>query len=71
MVATAYGTLAIQTLAAGGSGRMAALQGGRYTTVPVDSCVLGTKRVDVAELYDTEQYRPVIRHVPDTPMFLY
>lgn len=71
MVATAYGTLAVQTLAAGDSGRMTALSGGRYTTVPVDSCITGTKRVDVEALYDTEQYRPVIRHVSDTPMFLY
>lgn len=71
MVATAYGTLAVQTLAAGDSGRMTALQGGRYTTVPIDSCVSGTKRVDVDALYDADQYRPVIRHVSDTPMFLY
>ena len=71
MVATAYGTLAVQTLAAGDSGRMTALSGGRYTTVPVDACISGTKRVDVAALYDTVQYKPVIRHVGDTPMFLY
>ncbi len=71
MVATAYGTLAVQTLAEGGSGRMVALRGGRYTTVAVDSCISGTKRVDVARLYDTGQYRPSIRLVLDTPMFLY
>ncbi|MEK9662976.1 MAG: 6-phosphofructokinase [Alphaproteobacteria bacterium] len=71
MVATAYGTLAVQKLAAGESGLMTALRGGRYTTVPVDSCVTGTKRVDVAALYDVAQYRPVIRQVGDMPMFLY
>jgi 6-phosphofructokinase 1 len=61
----------VQTLAAGASGRMAALRGGRYTTVPIDTCISGTKRVDVDELYDSAQYKPVIRHVPNTPMFLY
>ena len=71
MVATAYGTLAVQTLANGESGRMTALNGGRYTTVPIDACVTGVKRVDVDALYDLSQYRPVIRHVGDTPMFLY
>jgi ATP-dependent phosphofructokinase / diphosphate-dependent phosphofructokinase len=71
MVATAYGTLAVQTLAAGETGRMMALQGGRYTTVPIDACISGTKRVDVGELYDVAQYRPVMRHVGNMPMFLY
>lgn len=71
MVATAYGTLAVQSLAAGEFGRMTALQGGRYTTVSVEACIAGSKRVDVPALYDVEQYRPVIRHVGNTPMFLY
>jgi hypothetical protein len=39
--------------------------------VPVDTCIQGKKRVDVAELYDTDQYRPVIRQVQGKPMFLY
>lgn len=71
MVATAYGTMAVQTLADGKSGLMMALRDGRYTTVPVDSCISGTKRVDVARLYDADAYRPTINHIFDTPMFLY
>jgi 6-phosphofructokinase 1 len=71
LVATSFGTMAVQALADGKSGLMMALQGGRYTTVPVDSCVSGTKRVDVARLYNSETYRPAIRHILDTPMFLY
>jgi 6-phosphofructokinase 1 len=31
----------------------------------------GIKRVDVGELYDSENYRPKIRHVMGKPMFLY
>lgn len=71
LVATSFGTMAVQALADGKSGLMMALQGGRYTTVPVDSCISGTKRVDVARLYNSETYRPAVRHILDTPMFLY
>jgi 6-phosphofructokinase 1 len=31
----------------------------------------GAKRVDVAELYDAERYRPHIRNIQGKPMFLY
>ncbi len=71
MVATAYGTMAVQMLADGQSGLMMALHSGRYAAVPVDICVSGTKRVDVAQLYDAAAYRPTVKRILDTPMFLY
>lgn len=71
MVATAYGAMAVQMLADGKSGLMMALHNGRYATVPVDTCISGTKRVDVAQLYDAAAYRPAIKTIFDTPMFLY
>ncbi len=71
MVATSYGRLAIDLVAEGHTGRMVALQGGVYTTVPIETSGLGTKRVDVAELYDAEQYRPKVGHLLGKPMFLY
>jgi 6-phosphofructokinase 1 len=39
--------------------------------VPVDTCIQGEKRVDVAELYDPDTYRPIIRRVHGKPMYLY
>jgi len=48
-----------------------ALQNGVYTTVPVDTCVSGLKRVDVDELYDREEYRAHVSHILGKPMFLY
>jgi hypothetical protein len=36
-----------------------------------DTCVKGEKRVDVAELYDSDSYRPIIRTVRGKPMYLY
>ncbi|MFQ3633387.1 6-phosphofructokinase [Roseiflexus sp.] len=71
MVAICYGNLAVDQLLQGHSGRMVALQNGQYTTVPVDTCVQGVKRVDVEELYDVENYRPRVKHPLGKPMFLY
>jgi 6-phosphofructokinase 1 len=71
MVAISYANLAVDQLKQGHSGRMVALQSGQYTTVPVDTCTQGLKRVDVPELYDTEQYRPKVSHILGKPMFLY
>jgi 6-phosphofructokinase 1 len=71
MVATSYGSLAVQELERGHTGVMVALQNGVYTTVPMDTAVAGVKRVDVAELYDAEQYKPHIGHLLGKPMFLY
>jgi 6-phosphofructokinase len=71
MVAISYANLAVDQLIQGHNGRMVALQNGQYTTVPVDTCTQGLKRVDVGELYDSEQYRPKVRHVLGKPMFLY
>src|SRR5258706_12409155 len=71
MVAISYANLAVDQLIQGHSGRMVALQNGQYTSVPVDTCMQGLKRVDVAELYDAEEYRPKVRHVLGKPMVLY
>jgi len=71
IVAISYGNLAVDQLRQGHSGRMVALQAGQYTTVPVDTCMQGLKRVDVGELYDTDQYRPKVSHILGKPMFLY
>ena len=71
MAASAFGTMAVQSLEAGESGLMMALRNGNYETVPVDICTQGEKRVDVGELYDPETYRPIIRMVRGKPMYLY
>jgi 6-phosphofructokinase len=71
MVATSYGNLAIQEIERGNAGRMVALRNGTYTTVPAETPTQDVKRVDVAELYDAEQYRPEVSHLLGKPMFLY
>jgi 6-phosphofructokinase 1 len=71
MVAVSFGSLALDQVAMGNTGRMVALQHGSYMTVPLDLIVAGQKRVDVAALYDAENYRPKVRDVLGKPMFLY
>jgi len=71
MVATSFGRLAIGLVHESDFGRMVSLQSGVYTTVPIETSGLGTKRVDVAELYDSENYRPKVVHLLGKPMFLY
>ncbi len=71
MVAVSYGLLAMDLVAQGRSGRMVALRDGVYTHVPLKYVISGTKRVDVDEMYDVEQYRPKIANMMGKPMFLY
>ena len=70
MVATCYGHLAVQLIKQGETGRMVALNEGRYTSVPVDTIVSGKKRVDVDKFYDVDLYRPKIKQYIGMPMFL-
>jgi 6-phosphofructokinase 1 len=71
MVATNYAVMAADLALEGGTGRMVALRGGTYTHVPITVTREGVKRVDVEELYDSDNYRPKVRHVLGKPMFLY
>ena len=71
MVAMSYGAMAVQLLADGEQGKMMAIRDGNYTTVPLDTCIQGQRRVDVRSLYDSAEYRPRIAHVRGKPMFLY
>lgn len=71
MVAKNYGAMVVQALVEKKRGLMAAIQGGRYTLVPIDTCIQGTRRVDVEALYDPAQYRPRIAAIAAKPMFLY
>ena len=71
MVAISYANLATDLAVKKEFGKMVALREGKYTTVPIDTLTQGVKRVDVAELYDSEQYRPKVAHLLGKPMFLY
>ncbi|MBN2047015.1 MAG: 6-phosphofructokinase [Anaerolineaceae bacterium] len=69
MVAMSYGTLASQLLKKGDFGKMVALQGGRYTAIPIDYIMTGKKTVEVEKYYDKENYRPNVHDIMGLPMF--
>jgi len=70
MVAFNYAQLATGLIERGEAGRLVCLQRGVYSDVPISTVMQGKKRVNVAELYDIDQYRPTIKHVSGMPMFL-
>jgi 6-phosphofructokinase 1 len=70
MVASNYATMAADLAVSGTRGGMVALRDGLYTHVPLTITREGVKRVDVAALYDSENYRPRIQKIEGMPMFL-
>lgn len=70
MVAMSFGHLAIQLIHRKETGKMVALHGGKYTTVPLEMIMAGKKRVDVPAFYDIETYKPKIKDFMGIPMFL-
>jgi ATP-dependent phosphofructokinase / diphosphate-dependent phosphofructokinase len=70
MVAMSYGNLAMQLIRRKETGKMVALHGGKYSTVPLEMIMTGKKRVDVPSYYDVENYRPKVRDFMGVPMFL-
>jgi 6-phosphofructokinase 1 len=70
MVANNFAQMAMSLVERGESGRLVCLQRGVYSDVPIATLSQGKKRVNVPELYDTDQYRPRIRHIIGMPMFL-
>ncbi len=70
LVASNFASLAADLVLSQNTGRMVAIAGGRYTTVPINIVGQGVKKVDVQRFYDRAAYRPKIVEVLDLPMFL-
>ncbi len=70
MVSMSYGNLAMQLIKRGEYGKLVALQGGKYTTIPIDLVLTGKKHVDVDAYYDKENYKPKVKDFLGLPMFL-
>jgi 6-phosphofructokinase 1 len=71
IVPTVYGNLAVDLLLRGDTGRMVALQQGRYTSVPIATVVDGKKVVEVPRFYDTQRYTPKYEAFELQPMHLF
>lgn len=71
MVAVNYANMAIDLFLKGVFGRLVTLNRGIYTDIPLSIITTGQKRVDVRELYNINEYRPMVRNASGKPMFLY
>lgn len=71
MVGFAFGALAVQLLEEGRHGRLVALLDGNYATSDIEVIMEGARRVDVARLFDPQQYRARLSRVEGLPMFVY
>ena len=69
MIALSFGNMAVELLAAGRGGRMCALRDGDFKSVPIDAPLNGPKRLDVAAVYDTANYRARLRRIEGLSLF--
>jgi 6-phosphofructokinase 1 len=70
LVASTFGTMALDALFEGQSGVMSAIVNGCYELVPLPAPSLGARRVDVKTMYNTERYRPLYGNKRGMPVFL-
>lgn len=70
LVASTFGTMALDSVLGGASGKMAALVEGKYTMMDIPDPKLGPRKVDVANMYNTERYRPNYANKTGLPIFL-
>jgi 6-phosphofructokinase 1 len=71
MVADNFAALALNLIENREEQHMVTLHHGIYGSSPIRTISSGLKRVDVPELYDPQQYLPVVTQVRGKPMFLY
>ncbi|MCZ2073830.1 MAG: 6-phosphofructokinase [Bryobacterales bacterium] len=70
LVATTFGNMALDTVLDGRSGLMAAIVNGCYTMAEIPDPKLGARRVDIANMYNVERYRPNYANKLGLPIFL-
>ena len=70
LVATNFGSIAMDALLAGKSNVMTALVEGKYALAPIPDPALGPRKVDVANMYNTDRYRPNYANKLGLPVFL-
>ena len=70
LIASTFGTMALDAVLEGKSGVMAALVNGCYAMVPIPDPKLGPRKVDVATMYNTDRYRPNYTNKTGLPIFL-
>jgi ATP-dependent phosphofructokinase / diphosphate-dependent phosphofructokinase len=70
LIASTFGTMALDCVLSNKSGLMAGLVNGCYSMAPLPDPKLGPRHVDVANMYNTERYRPNYENKTGLPIFL-
>lgn len=70
LIASTFGTMALECVLSGGSGLMAALVNGCYAMASIPDPALGPRHVDIPTMYNTERYRPNYANKAGLPIFL-
>jgi ATP-dependent phosphofructokinase / diphosphate-dependent phosphofructokinase len=70
LVASTFGTMALDAVLSGESGLMSAIVDGKYDLVPIPDPKLGPRKVDVKTMYNVERYRPTYENKRGLPVFL-
>jgi 6-phosphofructokinase 1 len=70
LVASTFGTMALDALLDGGHGQMSAIVNGCYELVPIPDPSIGPRKVDVATMYNVDRYRPLYGDKRHWPVFL-
>jgi 6-phosphofructokinase len=70
MVAMTFANVAMDLVRDGVTGRMVAIQDGKYAHTTLPAPGVGPRRVDVAEMYDTDRFRPRYEGKLGDPMLL-
>ena len=70
MVAMNFANVALDLINEKQFGRMVSIQEGRYTHVSASSPLVGSRKIDVDNLYDIDNYRPIVKVTINMPIFL-
>jgi len=70
MVAITFANIALDLIATGVQGRMVGIRDGNYAHVSIPDPSLGPRKVNVAQMYNTERYRPNYASKLGAPLLL-
>lgn len=70
LVATTFGAMAYDAVAANRTGLMASITDGKFAMVPIPDPKQGARHVNVEKMYNTTRYRPTYNNKEGLPVFL-
>ncbi|HWB53133.1 MAG TPA: 6-phosphofructokinase [Tepidisphaeraceae bacterium] len=70
MIATTFANMAFECIASNTHGKMMAIRNGCYAVADIPDPKLGARKVDVANMYNIDRFRPNYSHKQGLPIFL-